>query len=334
MNLAAAVVAARDAAAIFPLDRRAIIEVRGADRVRFLQGQLTNDVAALDAAGRRAGCHALALTREGRIVAEFHVVARADAFWLETDADTAQAAIERLAKYVVADDVAIADVTTTFARFAVEGPRAQALVGVAAGEALALAPEDVAALRVGGASVIAAAWSFGGGPALQLFVPARSAAEVHAALRDAGRAFDAIEAGDDALETLRIEAGIPRAGAELGPETLPAELGLVERAVSFTKGCFTGQEVVTRMHSRGRVGHLLVGVSLGERSSLPAPRTPVEVGGAKVGEITSAVFSPRAGAIALAIVRKGFDAPDTELDVAGRRARIVSLPFVPIPDAP
>lgn len=323
--------AARRTAAIFRLASRAVLVVRGGDRVRYLQGQLTNDVEALDAAGPRAGCHALALTREGRIVAELHVVARPEEFWLETDATSRTDAIERLSKYVVADDVAISDAGEAFARFAVEGPRAAAIVGAAAGAPLALGAEEVAELRIGGAAVVAAAWSLVGGPGVQLFVPRAAADDVGEALREAGRAHGAVEAGGDAFEVLRIEAGIPRAGAELGPDTLPAELHLVDRAVSFTKGCFTGQEVVTRMHTRGRVGHLLVGIALGERAALPAVGTPVESGGTRVGELTSVVLSPEAGAIALAIVRKGSEQPGLVVAIAGQSARIVGLPFVSIP---
>jgi folate-binding protein YgfZ len=129
------------------------------------------------------------------------------------------------------------------------------------------------------------------------------------------------------LEVLRIEAGRPRAGAEIGPDTLPAELRLVERAVSFTKGCYTGQEIVARMASRGRVGHLLVGIRF-DGDALPAANTPIRIGEAKVGEITSVARSPLAGAIGLGIVRKGFDAPGTLVDAGGCAGRVVELPFV------
>lgn len=334
MNVEEVVEAARRSAAIFRLAGRAVLDVRGADRVPFLQGQLTNDVAALDAAGPNAGCYALALTREGRIVADLHVVARAESVWLETDAAIAGAAIERLAKYVVADDVAISDASASFARFGIEGPRAQALAAAAAGTALALAPEQVATLRIGGAMVVVAAWSLGGAAAVQLFAPRASADGVASALGRVARDFGAVEGDATALEILRVEAGLPRAGAEIGLDTLPAELHLVERAVSFTKGCFTGQEVVTRMHSRGRVGHQLVGIALGACAELPPVGASVEAAGARVGEITSAVFSPSAGAIALAIVRKGSETPGTEVAVAGRTASVAALPFVPLPDAP
>ena len=332
MSVADEVLAVRRTAGVFRLSGRALLEVRGTDRVRFLQGQLSNDVAKLDASGPHSGCYALALTREGRVVADFHVVARPDSFWLETAAAAVQASIARLEKFVIADDVQITDRSTAFARFAVEGPRARELVATAAGTALQVEPDGAAAVQMGGVEAVVAAWGSSGEAALQIFVACEHAATLEAALRGAGDACAAIFASEAALEVLRVEAGEPRWGAEFGENTLPAELRLVDRAISFTKGCYTGQEVVARMQSRGRVGHLLVGVAL-EGDALPATGAPIEANGARVGELTSVVRSPSAGAIALGFVRKGFDEPGTALEVAGRAARVVALPFV-APAAP
>lgn len=321
--------AARETAAVFPLADRALLEVRGADRTRFLQGQLTNDVAALDPAGPRSGCHALVLTAQGRIVAELHVLARPDAFWLETDAARVAAAVARLEKYVIADDVRIADRSNAWARFAVEGPRARALVAAAAPEVRRdLAPDAWTPIAIAGAEGVAAAFGWSGEDALQLFVPAGARETVARTLEEAARRVAGAwgEAAD--LEVLRVEAGIPRAGAELGEEVLPAEARLVERTVSFTKGCYTGQEVVARMHSRARVGHLLVGVAFPPGTGPPTPGTPLLEGDAKVGELTSAVRSPRAGAIGLAFVRVAQAEPGRELTCGGVPARIAPLPFV------
>jgi folate-binding protein YgfZ len=332
VNTLDAVAAVHRGAGVCRLADRALLEVRGSDRVRFLQGQLTNDVATLDAATRRAGCYALALTREGRIVADLHVVARPDSIWLETDAGSAPALLARLEKYVIADDVAIRDRSAEFARFAIEGPRAQELVSGAAGAALALAPDDVADVSIGAVAVVASGWGFGHEPAVQLLAPSAGERAVRAALEAAAASIGAIVVDAAVLEVLRIEAGRPRAGSEIGPDTLAAELRLVERAVSFTKGCYTGQEIVARMESRGRVGHLLVGIGF-EGTQLPEPRQPIRSGDARIGELTSVAQSPRAGVIGLAIVRNGFDAPGTTLDVGGRAGRVVELPFVPAPPA-
>ena len=327
MSVAEEVLAVRRSAGIFRLADRALLEVRGSDRVRFLQGQLSNDIAKLDPSGPDSGCYALALTREGRVVADFHVIARPDAFWLETDAAAASAAIARLEKFVIADDVQIADRSAAFARFAVEGPRAPELVATAAGAPLRVAPDGAVLAQIGGAPAVVAAWGWSGEAALQILVPSEQAAAVEAALRAAGDTCGAIVAGEAALEVLRVEAGEPRYGAELGAHTLPAELRLLDRAISFTKGCYTGQEVVARMQSRGRVGHLLVGVALGS-DALPAPGAAIASGGVRVGELTSVACSPRTGAIALGFVRRGFDEPGTSLEVDGRVARVVALPFV------
>jgi folate-binding protein YgfZ len=150
---------------------------------------------------------------------------------------------------------------------------------------------------------------------------------VAAALARAGAPLGAVAIDAAALDVLRVEAGHPRAGAEIGPDTLPAELRLEERAISFSKGCYTGQEIVARMASRGRVGHLLVGLAF-DAVAPPAAGSALRAGVARVGEITSVARSPRAGAIALGIVRKGFDAPGSVLDADGVSARVVALPFV------
>lgn len=329
MSEPAPAAALHEAAGLFRRVDRGVIAVRGSDRVRFLQGQLTNDVASLDPAGPNAARPALVLTREGRIVADFHVIARADAFWLETDAAAVAPAIARLEKFVIADDVTIADESAAIARISVEGARAFAVVADAA-DTGGFAPTegDVVALRIGGADVLAGAWSSGSEPGVQLFVARDEEARVLAALRAAGTRHGLVEPGLAALDVLRVEAGLPRFGFELGPDTLPAELGLVERTVSFTKGCYTGQEVVARMHSRGRVGHRLVGIVL-DGGVLAEPRAELRAGGSRVGEVTSVARSPRAGAVALGIVRHGFDAPGTPIDAAGRPARVVALPFAP-----
>ena len=332
MSVADEVLAVRRTAGVFRLSGRALLEVHGSDRVRFLQGQLSNDVAKLDPSGPHSGCYAFALTREGRIVADFHVVVRPDSFWLETAAMALPTAIARLEKFVIADDVQIADRSAAFARFAVEGPRASELVATAAGAALQIAAECAVSTQISGVEAVVGAWGSSGEAAFQIFAASEHTAAVEAALRGAGDACGAIFASEVALEVLRVEAGKPRWGAELGEHTLPAELRLVDRAISFTKGCYTGQEVVARMQSRGRVGHLLVGVAL-EGDVLPATGAAIEANGARVGELTSVARSPSAGTIALGFVRRGFEAPATALEVGGRAARVVALPFV-APGAP
>jgi folate-binding protein YgfZ len=174
-----------------------------------------------------------------------------------------------------------------------------------------------------------AAFGWSGEEAFQLFVPVAAGDAAARALHEAGRALGAVWGDPAALDVLRVEAGIPRADAELGEDVLPAEARLLERAVSFTKGCYTGQEVVARMHSRGRVGHLLVGVALAADAPLPGPGEALVHAGTPVGALTSAALSPRTGPIGLGFVRAAHAEPGTELVCAGAPARIVTLPFVP-----
>lgn len=312
-------------AGLFALGARGLVEVRGGDRVRWLNGMLTNDVAAAAARGTGAGCYALLLTREGRVVADLHVLVRDDSLWLETEAAAVETVIARLAKYVIADDVVLADRSSAFDRLAVEGPGADRVLAGLASEPPPPA-DGCADLRIAGTPVVVAAFAFAGGPGFQLFVPAGRGQDVSAALLAVGAPHGLVASSEEVLERLRIEAGVPRLGRELDESVLPDEARL-ERAVSTTKGCYTGQEVVARMRSRGRVSHLLVGLHCGG-GSLPAPRAPLEdLEGKRVGEVTSAVLSPRFGAIALAYVRRPWDAPGTRLRVGGGRVEVASLPF-------
>jgi folate-binding protein YgfZ len=321
--------AVRRAAGLFSLDGRGLLSVRGGDRVRWLDGMLSNDVAGLAPGPERSGCYALLLTRQGRIVADFHVLERGAELWLETARDAVPRALETLARFIVADDVALADASARVERLALEGPAAPAILERALGAPLALAPECCAEVELAGAPLVVAAFGFGGLPARQLFAAPGQGARVAEALRAAGAQSGLVPAGAAALEILRIEAGVPGFGTELGPEVLPAEARL-ERAVSTTKGCYTGQEVVARMRSRARVGHLLVGLRCAG-SEPPAAGAELRAGDQKVGEVTSACLSPVAGAIALGFVRAAHAQAGTRLAAAGcaGEALVAELPFVP-----
>jgi aminomethyltransferase len=309
---------------LVPLPERGVLEVTGSDRVRWLDGMLTNDVRALSAAGPRSGCHALALTREGRIVAEVHVLARADALLLETERAALGELAQHLGRYVVADDVALRDASAEWERLAVEGPKAAAALAAAVGSPLPLEADAVAEIEVAGARGLAAAYSLSGLGGRQLFVPSGTGTAVRSALREAGRGLGLEETDAAALEVLRVEQGVPRQGRELTQEVLPAEARM-ESAVSETKGCFTGQEVVTRMRSRGRVSHLLVGLQFA--GDLPAPGSALLAGERGVGSVTSAVVSPRLGAIGLGFVRHGEAGEGNLLRAGGAEARVAPLPF-------
>jgi folate-binding protein YgfZ len=317
--------AVRRGAGLFVLEGRGVLVVGGGDRVRWAQGMLSADVAALEAQGPGAGCYTLLLTAQGRVVADFHVLLRADALWLETERFAIPEAIARLEKFVIADDVLLGDQSGSLARLAIEGPRAPAILQKLLGREL---EQDAwADVEIAGVACMVAAYALAGGPGFQLFAPAEEGASVRTWLLELGAAAGLVEASSEAFEILRIEGGVPWLGLDLDESVLPDEAGL-EHAVSTTKGCYTGQEVVARMRSRGRISHRLVGL---RADALEPLRVGAEVlaAGRRIGEVTSATQSPSAGPIALAYLRVPHDADGTDVEVEGIRTHVVQLPFVP-----
>jgi len=319
------VAAVRASAGIFRLSDRGLIEVSGGDRVRWLDGMLSNGVTGLQAGGENSGCYATALTAKGRIVADLHVLVRDASFWLEIAAAAVPKAIEHFEQHLIADDVSLRDVGPSIDRLAVEGPLAGGLLECAAGAPLDLAADCCKILRIGETEIVAARYGWSGEDGFQLLVPAGSAEAVAKEIEAAGSELEFVTAGPKTLEILRIEAGIPRFGAEIDETVLPAEARL-GRAVARSKGCYVGQEVVARMEAAGRVSHLLVGLAMGE-NPVPEPASEITSAGKRVGEVTSSCWSALAGSIALGFVRAAHSATGTELCVAGRSGRVAALPF-------
>lgn len=294
------------------LDRsgRGKLMVSGSEAAEYLQGQLTNDVEALTPG---EGQYAALLDRKGHVQADMRVLRPgAEEIWIDTEAATLGPAQRHLEMYKIGRDVAIAELTAERAILSLLGPRSAELAGTAA-----LPENSCETASIEGVECLAVATLWG----VDLIVKAAEAGTVRAALAAAG----APEVGEAVAEVLRIEAGRPRFGAELGPETMPAEAGIVERAVSFTKGCYIGQEPVARLHYRGRPNRTLRGLEL----SAPAePGAALRLGEKQVGTVGSACLSPARGPIALAIVRREAE-PGAELAVGedGVTARVVDLPF-------
>ncbi|HTF36138.1 MAG TPA: glycine cleavage T C-terminal barrel domain-containing protein [Myxococcota bacterium] len=323
----------RRGAGLFTFPARGVLAVRGSDRTRWLNGMISNDVARLEPGTQASGCYATLLTPKGRIVADLHVLLRPEELWLELPQAAIAGVTERLAKLIIADSVELVDRSREIGRLGVEGPKALSLVCdllSPADEALvvALSLDACVPARIAGMDVVLCAFGWTGERALQLFVPepARALGPVRDALVAAGARHGLIAGDNEVLEILRVEAGIPRLHAELSEEVLPPEARL-ERAISYTKGCYTGQEIIARLRSRGQVAHLLVGIA-GDAGSAPERGDAVKVSGEAVGEITSAALSPTVGPIALAFVRRPHAEPGTLVTVGAGRGRVVALPFV------
>jgi tRNA-modifying protein YgfZ len=294
------------------LDRsaRGKLMISGGEAVEYLQGQLTNDVEALSPG---EGQYAALLDRKGHMQADMRVLRTSpEEIWIDTEPEALEPALRHLEMYKVGREVAIADLTAERAILSLIGPRSVEIAGTAA------LPEFACeATAVGGVECLAV----GTGGGIDLIVKSADGARLRSALIAGGAA----EVDPEAVEVIRIEAGTPRFGAEMSAETMPAEAGIVERAVSFTKGCYIGQEPVARLHYKGRPNRHLRGLEL---SAPTAPGTSLRLGEKEVGRIGSACVSPARGPLALAIVRREAE-PGAELAVGedGVTARVIDLPF-------
>jgi tRNA-modifying protein YgfZ len=300
--------------------------VSGPDAAEYLQGQLTNDVEAL-APGE--GCYAALLDRKGHMQADMRVLRLSGApfplytgkrrtgsmdaeIWLDTEPEALEAARRHLQTYKVGREVEVADLGEERAILALIGPRSAEVAGSPPLGEYRSEPAVIAGVHC---------LAVGTRDGVDLIAASADAQRLREALAEAG----ATEVSSEAAEILRIEAGIPRFGAEMGPETMPAEAGIVEAAVSFDKGCYIGQEPVARLHYKGRPNRHLRGLRLSEQVE---PGATLRLGEREVGRLGSSCVSPRHGPIGLAIVRREAE-PGDDLAVgeAGVRARLVEPLF-------
>lgn len=321
--------AARQRAAFIDRSARGRLVVSGRDRASYLQGLLTNDIPAVRAG---EGCYAAYLTPQGRMIADLWVYELGDVILLNLAGDVTAAVLAKLDRFVFSEDVQLGDVSGTFAQIAVVGPEAARMVSALLDEPPAVA---LASLRehgnlrghVNGSPAIVTRVTDTGEPGFDVYVERERAAWLKARLVSAG----AQEADEETADVLRVEAGVPAFHRDMDEETIPLEAGIESRAISMTKGCYVGQEVVIRVLHRGhgRVARKLVGLVL-DGESPPARGTVVKSGDRAAGEITSSVRSPALGrAIALAYLHRDFIAPGTAVSIAGVSAIVTPLPFVP-----
>jgi folate-binding protein YgfZ len=301
---------------------RGVVRLRGGDRVTWLQGLVTNDVAAI-AKGLRV--YNAYLTPQGRMITDMWVLPTVEALLLDVPAPLAGSLATRLDGLVFAEDVQIDDASAEIAVLQVFGAAAADGADDAGGAEAADA--QLRAATAGGAIQLRDPTY--GVPSRAVYVPVTEQSRF---IADLSRSH--VEVGLDALEVLRVEAGIPRFLADMTEDTIPLEAGLEARAISFTKGCYVGQEVIVRVTTRGggRVARKLVGLLVEDGADPPPAGAALHVGERAVGRVTSAVFSPRrSGVIALGYVHRDFTEPGTRLEIhhdARSLAAVVhALPF-------
>lgn len=297
------------------LDRseRGKLLVTGPEAADYLQGQLTNDVEAIEPGD---GAYAALLDRKGHMQGDMRVLRPGEGpdLLLDTEPEALEAVRKHLGMYKIGREVDVVDVTTERALLSLIGPRAVEIAGSAA------LPENACdEVTIAGTDVLAVGTPDG----IDLIFDAEARDRVADALLAAGAA----EVSPEAVEILRIEAGRPRFGAEMGTETMPAEAGIVEQAVSFTKGCYIGQETVARLHYKGKPNRHLRGLKLSGAAGAQ-PGDPVLLGEKEVGRLGSTGVSPTFGAIGLAILRREAE-PGATVAVGedGVTAEVVALPF-------
>jgi len=325
--------ALRQAAGVIDLSLRSRVVLTGGDRVRFLNGQVTNNVKDLPA-GR--GCYAALVTNKGRMVSDLNIYILPEEILLDFEPGLTSTIVQRLEHYVIADDVQVIDAAPHYGLLSVQGPQAWRVV-----ERLGLAfampgqPFESASVKdetLG--ELYCTNQPRTGTSGFDLFAPVPSLAAVADKLVGAARDLGGGPCGWRALDTARIEAGLPRFGVEMDETNLAPEAGLEARAISYTKGCYIGQEVIARIRTYGQVAKALRGLQFsGDAPELPHKGDKLFFGEKEVGYVCSAIRSPaRQAHIGFGYVRREHNAIGTELRVrtpAGDvRATIVETPFV------
>jgi folate-binding protein YgfZ len=324
--------ACRETAGVADLSFRGRLCLTGTDRVRLLHGQVTNDVARLQTG---EGCYAAFVSNKGKLEADVNIYALANELLLDFEPGLTAALMQRLEHFIVADDVQIVDVRPYYGLISIQGPRAAEVV------AQLELPATLPTVGLGIAHVAGPA--FGdlyvarqvrtGSTGFDAFIPTEAMGMVFDKLVLAARRVGGREVGFEALNLARFEAGIPRFGVDMDASNLAPETGLESRAISYSKGCYIGQEVIARIRTYGQVAKALRGLRLADDlAALPVRGDRLFRGGKEVGTITSAYRSPSfGGLLAMAYVRRESNAVGTELELrtssGSSLARIVDLPF-------
>jgi len=291
--------------------RRGVVLVNGDQAAEFLQGQLTND---LEGLGADEGCYAALLDRKGHMQADMRALRLGTGeIWLDTEPEAVEPVLRHLRMYSVGREVEIEEASSAWAVISLIGPAAVEAAGTAP------LPGEHAQRHFErqGVEVLAVATDLG----LDLITRAGQASELRSLLAESGVA----EVSEAAAEILRVESGRPRFGREMTSATIPQEAGIEGRAVSFTKGCYIGQETVARLHYKGKPNRHLRGLRL---EAPVSDGDEVALEAREVGQIGTAAISPAHGPIALAVIRREAE-PGALVEVGenGVRARVVEPPF-------
>jgi folate-binding protein YgfZ len=317
--------ALRETVALLDKNYRFYIRFSGPDRVRYLNAILTNDIKGL------AENHAnisLLLSPQGHIQAEIETHARKDELFCVSYAMIRDRLLPALDKYIIMDDVTLDDLSLEYATLALEGPKAADAVAQLTGAQLSeFAELQSREIFVEGIPCRLVRRTPGSDPSGEFLVAREQVFELWKILAGAAHAHGGKPAGYQALNTVRLEQGNPWFGYDFGEKQIPHEAGVENSHISYTKGCYTGQEIVERVRSRGQVNRVRVSLRF-ETAEPPAPNTPLVSEDKDVGYMTRTGFSPTLNAyIGMGYVRREKSSPGTALDCAGAKTTVISTPL-------
>lgn len=325
-------VALRDTAAVVDLSFRSRLCLTGADRQRFLNGQVTNNVKDLQIG---QGCYAALVSAKGKMQSDLNIYYLENELLLDFEPGLTATVTERLEKYIIADDVQVVDAGPHYGLLTVQGPKAGAVVrSLDLGTELPVKPMNFTMTRDANlGEIYLMNQPRTGASGFDLFIPTPALGVVADRMITAAKAVGGGACGWQALEIARVEAGIPRFGADMDESTLAPEAEIDQRAISYTKGCYIGQEVIARIRTYGQVAKALRGLRLADDlSTLPKKGDKLFKGEKEVGFITSAVASPTLNAnIALGYVRRETNQIGEELSLRFAEGesvvKLVELPY-------
>lgn len=314
--------AVRDGGAgLLDLSSRGRILVSGSEAVMFLNGLITNDMKTL---APNSWMPAAFPNVQGRLLAVVRILNREDGFLIDTEAVTRQKVVQLLDRFTLAGDFRVADLTNQISCFSVQGRKAATIVGKLLDSTVNVSRKQVSKAKFNQFDVTIIRATHTGEDGFDLFTDVSVAESLREDLVNAG----AETVSDGTAEILRIEAGIARYGVDMDESTIVTETNL-DDVVSFTKGCYVGQEIIVRIKHRGHVAKKITGITLGQRVEVQNGAKIISVDGKEIGRITSATFSPALNqTIALGYVKYDYLTPRTELVISGVQAIVADLPFV------
>jgi folate-binding protein YgfZ len=311
--------ALRSACGVYELGSRSKIELRGSDRVRWLNGMVTNNVRDL-AEGH--GVYAFLLNPQGHIQGDLYAYHRGESILVDVEQAQAPQILALFDRYIIMDDVEVTTLSDLTA-IGVSGPRSSVVLRAAGIEVPDLQPLQFDAAKWNNIAITLVRGDNPSVPSYELWLSAASAAGLEESLRKAG----AKSVSPAALDLLRIASGIPRYGQDIRERDLPQETEQT-RALHFSKGCYIGQEIVERIRSRGSVHRKFTGFEID--GGLPAAGAKIEIDGKDVGEITSAASLPLEGSrrsVALGYIRREIGTPGKKVRIGGSEAVVAAVPF-------